>query len=129
MTGEKESKTDESWGPGSTLLLGHMGVYVPKISIMTQPLNMDVVSDHCLPYKTIGRLLIDDSAKDGGPHFTQCMIGICPLLTHSYQNLQLQHKILTAATIDLGQAKETPAGAVCDVICDLVSIDVATEQL
>ena len=27
------------------------------------------------------------------------------------------------------QAKETPAGAVCDVICDLVSIDVATEQL
>ena len=45
---------------------------------------------------------IDDSAKDGGPHFTQCMIGICPLVTHSYQNLQLQHKILTAATIDLG---------------------------
>ena len=29
----------------------------------------------------------------------------------------------------LNQAKETPAGAVCDVICDLVSIDVATEQL
>ena len=29
----------------------------------------------------------------------------------------------------LHQAKETPAGAVCDVICDLVSIDVATEQL
>ena len=27
------------------------------------------------------------------------------------------------------QAKETPAGAVCNVICDLVSIDVATEQL
>ena len=27
------------------------------------------------------------------------------------------------------QAKETAAGAVCDVICDLVSIDVATEQL
>ena len=27
------------------------------------------------------------------------------------------------------QAMETPAGAVCDVICDLVSIDVATEQL
>ena len=46
---------------------------------------------------------IDDSAKDGGPHFTQCMIGICPLVTHSYQNLQLQHKILTAATIDLGR--------------------------
>ena len=46
---------------------------------------------------------IDDSAKDGGPHFTQCMTGICPLVTHSYQNLQLQHKILTAATIDLGR--------------------------
>ena len=46
---------------------------------------------------------IGDSAKDGGPHFTQCMIGICPLVTHSYQNLQLQHKILTAATIDLGR--------------------------
>ena len=29
----------------------------------------------------------------------------------------------------LVQAQETPAGAVCDVICDLVSIDVATEQL
>ena len=28
---------------------------------------------------------IDDSAKDGGPHFTQSMIGICPLATHSYQ--------------------------------------------
>ena len=48
-------------------------------------------------------ILIDDSAKDGGPHFTQCMIGICPLVTHSYQNLQLQHKILTEATIDLGR--------------------------
>ena len=47
-------------------------------------------------------VLIDDSAKDGGRDFTQCMIGICPLVTHSYQNLQLQHKILTAATIDLG---------------------------
>ena len=46
---------------------------------------------------------IDDSAKDGGPHFTQCMIGICPLVTHSYQHLQLQHKILTAATMDLGR--------------------------
>ena len=46
---------------------------------------------------------IDHSAKDGGPHFTQCMIGICPLVTHSYQNLQLQHKILTAATINLGR--------------------------
>ena len=46
--------------------------------------------------------VIDDSAKDGGRDFTQCMIGICPLVTHSYQNLQLQHKILTAATIDLG---------------------------
>ena len=45
--------------------------------------------------------LIDDYGKDGGPHFTQCMIGICPLATHSYQNLQLQHKILTRATIDL----------------------------
>ena len=31
------------------------------------------------------------------------MIGICPLATHSYQNLQLQHKILTTATIDLGR--------------------------
>ena len=31
-------------------------------------------------------LPIDDSAKDGGPHFTQCMIGICPLATHSYRN-------------------------------------------
>ena len=48
-------------------------------------------------------LTIDDSAKDGGPHFTQCMIGICPLVTHSYQNLQLRHKILTAAAIDLGR--------------------------
>ena len=27
------------------------------------------------------------------------------------------------------QAMETPAGVVCDVICDLVSIDVATKQL
>ena len=27
---------------------------------------------------------IDDSAKDGGSHFTQCMIGICPLATPSY---------------------------------------------
>ena len=42
---------------------------------------------------------IDDSVKDGGPHFTQCMIGICPLATHSYQNLRLLHKILTTATI------------------------------
>ena len=46
---------------------------------------------------------IDDYGKDGGPHFTQCMIGICPLATHSYQNLQLWHKILTKATIDLGR--------------------------
>ena len=45
---------------------------------------------------------IDDYGKDGGLHFTECMIGICPLATHSYQNLQLQHKILTTATIDLG---------------------------
>ena len=36
---------------------------------------------------------IDDSAKDGGSHFTQCLIGICPLPTHSYQNLRLLHKI------------------------------------
>ena len=50
-----------------------------------------------------GLRLIDDYGKDGGPHFTQCMIGICPLATHSYQNLQLQHKILTTATIDLGR--------------------------
>ena len=48
-------------------------------------------------------IVIDDYGKDGGPHFTQCMIGICPLATHSYQNLQLQHKILTTATIDLGR--------------------------
>ena len=48
-------------------------------------------------------LSIDDYGKDGGPHFTQCMIGICPLATHSYQNLQLRHKILTKATIDLGR--------------------------
>ena len=48
-------------------------------------------------------MVIDDSAKDGGPHFTQCMIGICPLATHSYQNLRLQHKILTIATINLGR--------------------------
>ena len=46
---------------------------------------------------------IDDSAKDGGPHFTQCMIGICPLATHSYQNLRLLHKILTTATINVGR--------------------------
>ena len=32
-----------------------------------------------------------------------------------------------AAEWTTSQAKETPAGAVCDVICDLVSIDVATE--
>ena len=55
----------------------------------------------------LGRLIssptIDDYGKDGGPHFTQCMIGICPLATHSYQNLQLQHEILTTATIDLGR--------------------------
>ena len=39
--------------------------------------------------------------------------------------------ILAAAMLEghLHQAMETPAGAVCDVICDLVSIDVATEQL
>ena len=49
------------------------------------------------------QVAIDDYGKDGGPHFTQCMIGICPLATHSYQNLQLQHKILTTATIDLGR--------------------------
>ena len=46
---------------------------------------------------------IDDYGKDGGPYFTQCMIGICPLATHSYQNLELQHKIETEATIDLGR--------------------------
>ena len=46
---------------------------------------------------------IDDSGKDGGHHFTQCMIGICPPVTHSYQNLQLQHKILITATIDAGR--------------------------
>ena len=46
---------------------------------------------------------IDDYGKDGGSQFTQCMIGICPLATHSYQNLQLQHKFLTTATIDLGR--------------------------
>ena len=40
-----------------------------------------------------GALLIDDYGKDGGPHFTQCMIGICPLATHSYRNLQLRQKI------------------------------------
>ena len=49
------------------------------------------------------RVKIDDYGKDGGPHITQCMIGKCPLATHSYQNLQLQHKILTTATIDLGR--------------------------
>ena len=47
---------------------------------------------------------IDDSAKDGGPHFTQCMIGICPLATHSYQNLRLLHKILTTTTMAAGVA-------------------------
>ena len=31
---------------------------------------------------------IDDSAKDGRSHFTQCMIGICPIAMHSYQNKQ-----------------------------------------
>ena len=45
---------------------------------------------------------IDNYGKDGGPHFTQCMIGICPLATHSYQNLQLQHKIMTTGTKAVG---------------------------
>ena len=35
---------------------------------------MDLYSvNNCIRVSTI-----DDSAKDGGPHFTQCMIGICP---------------------------------------------------
>ena len=44
--------------------------------------------NHFNYFRTIFKLSnqIDDSAKDGGPHFTQCMIGICPLATHSYQN-------------------------------------------
>ena len=31
-------------------------------------------------------------------------------------------------TREVRTGEETPAGAACDVICDLVSIDVATEQ-
>ena len=39
-----------------------------------------------------GALLIDDYGKDGGTHFTQCMIGICPLATHSYQTYNCKIK-------------------------------------
>ena len=41
----------------------------------------------------------------------------------------LSHLLVHAVLLTYIQAMETPAGAVCDVICDLVSIDVATEQL
>ena len=50
-----------------------------------------------------GTNLIDDSGKDGGPHFTQCMVGINPVATHSYQSLRPQHKIWTTVTMDLGR--------------------------
>ena len=46
-----------------------------------------------------------------------------------FQFFSLKIIIQQLAFVDRDQAKETPAGAVCDVICDLVSIDVATEQL
>ena len=55
---------------------------------------------------------IDDSGKDGGSHFTQCMIGICLVAMHSYQNLRLQLEIWIADMIDLGRrnfiVKSTP---------------------
>ena len=63
-------------------------------------LNIQAKRQH---FKSLQSKTINDYGKDGGPHFTQCMIGICPLATHIYQNLQLQHKILTTATIDLGR--------------------------
>ena len=48
---------------------------------------------------------------------------------YSIKDHLLTIRLCAHSSLWTNQAKETPAGAVCDVICDLVSIDVATEQL
>ena len=46
--------------------------------------------------------------------------GLIPI----YENQQKQGVLIR----EVKTGEETPAGAVCDVICELVSVDVATEQ-
>ena len=63
---------------------------IPYLWVETSSLGQEFVITYQEFVISCQKFAIDDSAKDGGPHFTQCMIGKCPLVTHSYQNLQLQ---------------------------------------
>ena len=65
------------------LLLGHLFIKIPEIVYKcpifsfarssNRYMKIDLPSNSYVFISTI-----DDSGKDGGPHFTQCMTGKCP---------------------------------------------------